>query len=1158
MSARILSLACLAAVLLANTAVTPAAQAAHPVDRATSSLQGSFRSPPQSARPRVWWHWLGGNVSQTGIAKDLRWMHSVGIGGADVIDVSVGTPQVAKPQLTYMSPGWKDAFRYAAHLATRYAMGLSVDSSPGWSETGGPWVKPDQAMKKLVWSRTVVTGGRPFHGVLPQPPSTTGPFQDEPPSAGMTGPSPFTALRFYRDSVVIAYKAPVLDPRPVRATSSTGALDARALSQLSDGNLTEGLTLAAHGKEAWVQVRYAAPVRLQGATMAASAWGRYRAAATLYGSTGGRTWRRIAQIPAYSGAFPQSTISFAPVTVRYVRVALRAVALRIPGGFSARHAPGAIPVEAMFAAFESHARAPPAFQLHELVLHARATVNQFEAKAYFRIVPDYYAITSRAPAAPGTAVSPHEVVNLTGRMRPDGALDWTPPPGRWVVLRMGYSLEGATNHPAPPAATGLEVDKLSRRDVKAYMEHYLNLFQAVTGPFGPNSLTSFTNDSTEVGMQNWTPKILADFRKLRGYDPLPWLPALTGVVVASPAQSDKFLWDFRRTINELLARNHYGEIARVAHARGLKVYGEALENGRPTFGDDMEMRRYTDIPMGAMWMYRAGGKPFPSYVADIRGAASVAHIYGQNLVGAESLDSRDQPWAFAPRQLKPVVDEEFALGVNRVVIHESAEQPLDEPPGLTLAYFGQAFNRLDTWAGEAGPWLRYIARCSYLLQQGRYVADIAYFYGEEAPLTGLFFDKSIDVPSGYGFDFVNSDVLTHQLSVEGGRLVTHSGMRYRILYLGGSSRWMTLDVLRRIDELVRQGATVVGRRPVGSPSLRDDPAKFQMFAEKVFGPPGSTAVRQVGRGKVFPAGSLSKALEALGLQPDFEYSRPQPHTELHYVHRRLTSGDLYFVTNPKDRVESVRASFRVAGRAPELWDAVTGSVRPVSFKIADGRTSVPLHLVPYGSAFVVFRKPAQGDSLDVPAPQRRTLLTLEGPWNLSFQPDRGAPAAIVMPHLASWAVSSVRGVRYFSGTATYTKTFQLPPQAQGCRVVLDLGKVRELARVTVNGKEAGILWTPPFRIDITKDVRPGRNELAIAVTNLWVDRLIGDEQPGVKKKYTFTVIPTYEPDAPLRVSGLLGPVRLETAVIAVDRTTCKRTPKPSASHLGQIARRNAL
>jgi hypothetical protein len=1087
-------------------------------------LLRAFRSPPPSAKPRVWWHWMNGNVSIEGIRRDLQWMHRVGIGGINAVDASLVTPQVVEKRLIYMTPEWQKAFRYSAGLADKLGLEMSIDSSPGWSETGGPWVTPQEAMKKLVWSETSVEGGKPYHGILPQPPGVTGPIQNSPmrPPGALASLPKSASLSFYRDSMVVAYPAATPAPQIASAVSSNGAVDP---AQLSDGDLTNGFTVAPpdESKQAWVIMSYARPTQMQGITLAASADGAPGAAAVLDASDDGKSWRRVAEVPA--AKLSLRTVSFAPTEAPFFRVTL-SPATPVPlAGIFTNYAPGA--ATSSLLARLAPPPVPLRYHVHELVLHPRATVNEAEAKANFAIAPDYYSLAT-PDAAPDTAVRPSDVVVLTDRLKSDGTLDWTPPPGQWTVLRMGYSLLGTENHPAPAEATGLEVDKLNRDHVRAYMQKYLAMYERAAGPdlFGPHGVNALTVDSTEIGAQNWTESLLSDFQRLRGYDPAPWLPSLTGVVVGTADESDKFLWDFRRTIAQLLARNHYGTIADMARERGLTHYAEALEDHRASFGDDMEMRQYAAIPMAAMWTYGTRPESFPTYVADIRGAASVAHLYGQNLVAAESLTSAVQPWAYAPRQLKPIVDLEFALGVNRIVVHTSVHQPVEKPPGLSLFIFGQFFNRLENWADFAEPWVTYMARCSYLLQQGRYVGDIAYFYGEEAPLTGLFGEKDIDVPPGYGFDFVNSDVLLNQMRIDAGGLATRSGASYRVLYLGGTSRYMTLAVLRRIRDLVAQGAALVGRRPLASPSLADDGMQFRAVADDLFG--NGERDHAFGNGHVFPDGSLDGALAALNLAPDFDYTKPETDAEILALHRKLDRGDLYFLTNRLNRAERITATFRVSGMAPELWNAVTGRISPAGYRVVKGRTEIPLSLGPYDSVFVVFRHATNATAGEFDEPADRSLMTLAGPWNVAFQPNRGAPAAITVDALRSLSENLDSGVRYFSGTATYTKRFTLPPDAKkvGAHLALDLGDLREVAEISLNGHPLGILWNPPFVLDITGAVRPGGNRLRVKVANLWVNRLIGDAQPDVKTKYTFTTIPTYEANAPLRASGLLGPVQI--------------------------------
>jgi hypothetical protein len=1094
-------------------------------------LRREFLSPPDSAKPRVWWHWMNGNVTQQGIRLDLEWMKRVGIGGMNCIDASIETPQVVQKRLAYMSPGWKDAFRYAAILAQKFSMELSVDSSPGWSETGGPWVQPAQAMKKLVWSSTRLEGGQRFEGRLAAPPTTTGPFQNISYDTGITvGANPDGPPTFYADAGVIAYRMPADRPvsPQVTVTSSAGPIDE---SLLGDGDLHKGVVLpAADDGTAWVQWSYDRPQTLRSAVLGTPF------PASIMAVSGPMTghlevqdeqgsWHEIATLPITN--VPQVTVSFKPVTAMHFRLRLS------PGG--ARPLPFAPAPGADTSMLEAIGWRPPApkrFAVSELSLSPVGKVNEFERKAGFAVAEDYEALAT----PPDTANAPVRltaVLDLSARVASDGSLDWTPPPGQWVVLRFGYSLTGKTNNPATPEATGLEVDKLNRRHVQTYMNNYLDTFSSFLAPslIGGSGLRAVTLDSTEVGPQNWTDDMLEQFQRLRGYDPRPWLPVLTGVVVESAAKSDRFLWDFRRTIAQLTAEAHYAEVAAATHARGLIHYAEALELGRPVLGDDMEMRRYADVPTGAMWMYPVEDGPIPSFLADDRGAASVAHLYGQNLAGAESLTSAFAPWAFSPRDLKPIVDLEFALGINRIIVHTSVHQPAENPPGLSLAVFGQFFNRHETWANQARPWIAYLARSSYLLQQGRYAADVAYFYGEETPLTVLQTQGRLsDVPKGYAFDFVNADAVLHLLDVRDGYIVTDSGMHYRILQLGGASNRMTLTVLRKLKELVQKGALVVGEAPLDSPSLADDETEFQRLKTELWGSDGHGTT--LGLGRVLGEGAVEEALSSTGLAPDFEYSRPHADTELMFVHRTLADGEIYFLSNRRNQAETVDVSLRVTGRAPELWHAETGRTDPASFHIENGRTSVSLRLAPYDAVFVVFRKAAHGLSQVLPRPVEEALSQVHGPWSLHFQPGRGAPAEITLEHPESWSTSANPGVKYFSGTVTYTKTLDAPQSwfKPGSRLLLDLGDVRELAEVKLRGKALGIVWKSPYRVDVTDSLHPGKNELAVKVTNLWVNRLIGDRQPDAKS-VAFTTFNPYRMDAPLRNSGLLGPV----AILRVER-----------------------
>jgi len=1051
-------------------------------------LEAGFHNPPAGARPRVWWHWMNGNITQDGITEDLRWMKRVGIAGLQNFDASLGTPQVVEKRLAFMTPQWQDAFRHAASLAADLDLELAIATSAGWSETGGPWVTPQQAMKKVVWSATLLEGGRRRAEPLPQPPGVAGPFQQVSYQARPDEPSP----QFYVDTQLLAFPAPQ-DELADRANAPqmSSARGVIAGDILRDGDLSRSVEIpvAADGNT-WIKIEYPRATTISSATLTMPARRAFppptQFDATLQASDDGTTYRTVAMLAA-SGA-DQRTVAFAPVKARWFRVVFEAgkpFTRAVAEGVAAMQFPPP----------------PSSLAIAELALHPRMHINRFVEKAGFAAAADYYAIDT--PDAPRTSIVPIDsIVDLTGRLRPDGTLDWVAPAGKWLVLRLGYSLTGHTNGPASPEATGLEVDKLNPAHVRAYLTHYLDMYEGAAGKdlIGRRGVRALLSDSYEAGAQNWTENMLGEFARLRGYDARRWLPALAGWIVESSAASDRFLWDFRRTIADLLASAHYGQIKEVARERGLMVYGEALEDERPALGDDMAMRRYTDIPMAAMWMYPGRDGPNPTYVFDHLGAASVAHVYGQNIAAAESLTSFGYPWAFAPRDLQPVTDLQFALGINRIVVHTSVHQPLsDRRPGMSLrTSLGQYFSRTETWAEQAAPWVDYLSRNSFLLQQGQFVADVAYFYGQEAPLTGL---QPQDSPRGFGFDFVNDDVVLNQLKVEDGQLITPSGMRYRMLYLGGSSRRMTLEVLRKVDELTRAGAQVGGLEPTESPSLADDQAEFRRLAAALW-----------------DTGRVRKSAE-LNVPPDFELQGPDASANVMFLHRRSPEADIYFVTNRTQRTLAGDAVFRVAGMQPQRWDAESGQIEDLAFRTAGGRTFVPLELAPLRSALVVFRRTASVTERRMPKPVETVVTTIASPWRVRFD----APEELTLPTLVSWTERPEPDIRYFSGTATYSTSFDLG--AQRGRVVLDLGDVRELATVSVNGKAVGTLWRPPFRVDVTNTLRRGRNQISIAVTNLWVNRLIGDAQPGAKQ-HTFTTGPTYRADAPLRPSGLLGPVRV--------------------------------
>lgn len=1106
----------LAIILVSSTLISPVVLAEAPkATAAQSKLDTEFQNPPMEARPRVWWHWLNGNVSKDGIAKDLQWMADTGLGGFQNFDANLATPQVVDKRLVYMTPDWQDAFRFAVSEAERHGLEMAIAASPGWSETGGPWVTPQDGMKKLVWGETLLKGGKRFSGKLMAAPDVTGPYQDVPFTDELSG-AVHSGGKPRASGHVAVVALPVSGgplPQPNYAAATGIALDA---ATLGDADYGTGVDLALNPDlSGAITMTYAKPVTVRSMRMFAPRLKMPFRGVPLKASLearDGADWRHVADV----------TITAVPTTQSFPETTAREFRLRLEdskgkGNLDLLNAsPGAVPLNF----FDTGPL--KSVKIADLQLFADTRVDRAEEKAGYETVPDYHAIASNDVTTSGARV--RDIVDLTDRVRADGTLDWTPPKGRdWLVLRFGWSLTGKTNHPATPEATGLEVDKFDAVAVRRYLETYLSKYRDTVGAdnIGKRGLRALLTDSIEVGKANWTPAMEAEFAKRRGYALRPWLPALAGVVIGSPTETERFLYDYRRTLAELMSDMHYKTVADVAHENGMTVYGEALEDIRPVLGDDLAMRRHADVPMAALWTFANGAPVRTTLIGDMKGAASVAHVYGKRFVAAESMTSVNSPWDFAPKDLKAVIDLEFASGINRPVVHTSVHQPRDDmQPGLSLAIFGQYFNRHESWAPMAKPWVDYLSRTSYLLQQGRNVADVAWFIGEESPVTALFADRfPAGLPSAHAYDFVNAQMLGEALKVDGGDVVSDGGARYKAIYLGGTSQRMTLATLKRLADMVRSGATLIGERPSGTPSEADDPAAFARLADALWG--GDT-----GTGRVIAGRDVDAALASASLAPGVRFDGLGEGARLPFVERAFDGGRLFFLTNPNAASQSVTAHFRVTGKAPELWDAQTGRTRPLSFRIADGATRVPLQLAKDDAVFVVFRNDTTATALDVKAPRLTAAGTINGPWTIAFPPGRGAPAQAKMAALTPLDRNVDAGIRYFSGIASYTNNFRAPKGwTVGRSLWLDLGEANDLAEVRVNGVSAGTLWRAPWRIDVGALARPGINTLEIRVANKWVNRLIGDAQPGATPVAKIAA-PGYLPNAPLRPSGLVGPVTL--------------------------------
>jgi hypothetical protein len=1100
---------------------------------AADDLERNFISPPPSARPWVYWFALSGNLSSNGITADLEAMARAGIGGVLYMEVDQGAPP---GPADFAGPLWRDLFRHVCAEAERLGLEINMNNDAGWTGSGGPWIPPELSMQVVVASEVRVTGPVHFAAALPQPKAN---------------------LDFYRDIAVLAFPTPAADCRIPNLRGKSGAARAE------------------------------------------------------------------------------------------------------------------IPLRTSF---------PPCMG----------------------------------------AISKDRLKVLTDRLGDGGRLVWDVPAGAWTILRVGHTTTGQRNHPAPPAGRGLECDKLSKEAVELHFHHFLGqLIADNASRVGVGRPLVATHvDSWEVGAQNWTPRFREEFRRLRGYDLLPFLPVFSGYVVESLEVSERFLWDVRQTIHDLLCENYAGHLRALAHRHGMRLSIEAY--GGPC--QDLPYAGRADEPMGEFWSWSPWGAA-PSCTE----MASAAHVYGRPIVGAEAFTATDKErWQGHPANIKALGDWAFCEGINRFVVHRYALQPWTQPeypPGMSMGPWGLHYERTQTWWDMSRAWHEYLARCQALLQRGLFVADLCFLVPERSPQGAVSPVKgSYDRP-GYNFDLCPPEVVLTRMAVSNGWLVLPDGMRYRLLVLPRVET-MTPKLLGKIRDLVYAGATVMGIPPKKSPSLEgypqcDEevrrlvaklwgekpgeqkvgrgrvvwPAELQPEPERPYegratlgpaqwiwypesdprrsAPPGvryfrrvvllDTPVRSatlvltadnrfdcwingklVARGSEWsrgyvasvghllrlgtnvilvkaenttdapnPAGVIGgiqvryadgreqttatdatweaarqpdgpwtavKVLGPLGIEPwgkvevageDFDvipnieipirwlaqnHVRPDfsASANVRYIHKRVGETDVYFIANPEPRRIEVTCQFRVVGKEPELWWPETGRIEPApSYEIHNDFTTVPLRLEPIESVFVVWRRPASEKIRAGRWPELQAVQELEGPWEVRFDPTWGGPRPpVVFQKLEDWSQRPEPEIRYYSGTALYRTTFDCPSPKSWGRAVLDLGRVEVMAAVKLNGRDLGVVWKPPYRVEISETVMPGRNTLELQVVNLWINRMIGDEQlpedsdrnpngtlkswpswllegkPSPSGRFTFTSWRLWKKDDPLVPSGLLGPVQI--------------------------------
>jgi len=1040
-------------------------------------LEKGFLAPPDSIKTTVYWYWVSGNISKNGVIKDLEAMKKVGINRAFIANVTWGEKNAGHIKL--FTDEWWAILHTAFKTATQLGIEIGIFNCPGWSQSGGPWVKPEQSMRYLTSSELIIDGPSLIHKKLELP-------------------NPI-----FQDVKVIAYPAPkdygVNDLKvKVKSNASPEGLD-----HLVDGN--PNTTFHFSNEQPLIMDFHLEKLQTIRSVIIHTAHAANRFEGNI-----------------------QVKINDSYQTIKHFVVDRSNPNLRngfIPFGPAAISIP-AISTQDFRLIFNEISMDS---EIAEIKFSAVPMVENYLEKTLAKMWPGgfpdwsaYQWLPQPVVADQAYVIDPDQVLDISKFMIEDGTLNWQVPSGKWIIERIGMTPTMVNNVHATAEGTGLEIDKMSKKHITAHFDAFLGEILRRIPAEDRKTWKVVVADSYETGSQNWSDEFITQFKLKYGYDPLPYIPVFQGKVVGSADCSDRFLWDVRRFIADQVADVYVGGLTRASHPNGLTTWFENYGHyGFP--GEFLQYGGRADEVSGEFWNEGVKG------IIENRAAASSAHIYGKTKVSAESFTTTDNYFMNYPATLKQRLDRSFTQGINNTLLHVYIHQPYEDKwPGMN-AYFGTEFNRKNTWFFEMGDFLKYIKRCNLLLQQGKYVADVAYFIGEDAPkMTGV---QDPTLPAGYSFDYINAEVIKNRLSVKGGHLVLPDGMQYRILVLPKLDN-MRPELLTKIEELVKNGAIVVGPKPSRSPSLQnfgEADIQVQKIAGQLWGQINSATIKvnHYGKGMVIDGMGLEDIFNIINVRPDFKTAIAD---SILYIHRELKDASIYFISNQKDKTISLNPEFRIIGKSPVLWDATTGRIRDLhDYTQTDKFTRIPMELAPYESTFIIFRKKSKGERKGL-ANYPRLIKEIQMPdgWLVNFTNKGFGPyKSVLFKLLEDWTRNSNDSIKYYSGAATYHHSFKLSKVNKGERVLLNLGNVVAVAKVIVNGTDIGGLWTAPYKVDVTNALVTGKNELEIKVVNNWINRLIGDHHLSVNEKETWMYYNSHDPNVDLQPSGLLGPVKLE-------------------------------
>ncbi|GAA4281304.1 glycosyl hydrolase [Gaetbulibacter aestuarii] len=1053
------------------------------------AVKSGFVTPKPDNTLWCYWYWIGDDISKEGITKDLEAMKKAGIGSAFIGNIN---PEEKDGRVPMLSEDWWGHMVHAVNEGKRLGVNIGVFNCPGWSQSGGPWIKADMAMRHLVYSEIKVAGGKKINLNLKKP---TAIFQD------------VYVLAF----PTIAEEKNILSDKNAEIKISPEITDANLLI---DHDTTTVAGFPSNIKNYQIDITAGKYFTVRSLRIKPSI-DPIKFSCEVFAKIKGE-FKFIKQFDVDRSKLTANVgpDKYAPILESLPKTQARQFRLKItviPGVFQSETYPDSKVSK---------------WHLAEITLSEAAGLEDYANKDLGKMHPtpfpkwDSYLWPEQPKVSANQKIPVDQVIDISDKMDSQGNLNWEAPNGNWTVQRFGMTPTGTKNAPAAPQGKGYEVDKANKEFVKYHYKHFIGELLKRIPEENKSAFKYVVADSYEMGSENWTDDYEKRFRSQFGYDPKKYLPVLSGRIVGSVEESNRFLWDLRRSIADAVAYDYVGGLREASNKDHLKLW---LEN-YGHWGFPSEFLMYggqSDYVSGEFWNEGTLGN------IECKSASSAAHIYGKPQVSAEAFTAANRTYVRYPALLKKRGDWSYTEGINHFVLHLYIHQPDDNRmPGVN-AWFSTEFNRHNTWFKKGKAYFDYLRRCQHLLQQGNYAADVCYFIGENAPImTGV---RNPELPKGYSYDYINAEVILKRLSVKDGKFVLPDGMTYSLMVLP-PLKTMRPELLTKIGELVKAGGKIYGQAPERSPSLKNYPEcdeTVKELADKMWSNTDGK-IKKFGDGFIVNGLELQDALKELHVYKDVELNTD---ADVLWTHRTMPGMEIYFITNQTDQKIFFTPSFRVSGLKPQLWDAVTGEIRALNeFTEKNDRTTVPLTMEPYQSWFIVFtNSKTKTTSYKKNFPKTTVVKTLNESWLVNFKnKSLGPKKSVEFPELTDWIKNENDSIKYYSGTAIYKSKFYFHKENNDKDVFIDLGKVGVMASVKINGQDIGTTWIAPFRLKATQEIKDGENEIEVEVVNVWRNRLTGDKTLPENERTTWVNLDNITPGEALISSGLLGPVTIES------------------------------